>query len=151
MKISDKSVVPVNVHEWQKPDWLYGLRPQGSCPLLYHDEGSPQVQLLYLPNLMVTQASFLGRLGDLLRSVPCSSDAILRRLKSEMATWFSVFTLHPSLDNPSPSTFLLCDATTPCHWQTRRSHGGSIHPSAPSRVACRVAATSYYILQICLT
>ena len=101
--------------------------------------------------LMVTQASFLGRLGDLLRSVPCSSDAISRSLKSEMATWFSIFTLHPSLDNPSPSTFLLCDATTPCHWQTRRAHGGSIHPSAPSRVACRVAATSYYILQICLT
>lgn len=51
MKRSDKSVVPVNVHEWQKPDWLYGLRPQGSCPLLYHDEESPQVQLLYLANL----------------------------------------------------------------------------------------------------
>lgn len=51
VKRSYKSVVPVNVHEWQKPDWLYGLRPQESCPPLYHDEESPQVQLLYFANL----------------------------------------------------------------------------------------------------
>ena len=136
---------------WGGSGWPWRGLAMMTLLLVLHERVEEGDETRHTSKLMVTQASFLGRLGDLLRSVPCSSDAISRSLKSEMATWFSIFTLHPSLDNPSPSTFLLCDATTPCHWQTRRAHGGSIHPSAPSRVACRVAATSYYILQICLT